>query len=261
MPAAAVGAAPPCPHPGATRPPATRAPAAPARHHSQEPDERRAPSAPAQSGGGLARTCAVGDGWPRPASSFPGRVGTHTSLPGAPLRWRSPVPRRVGLPIMKRRPSQEGQISWPGQGPRWCCLLHPWCPTPGVRRGGQRERGTSGRWQPSPARPCWARELAPGCAVTPHPTRLSPTTPRRTTAPRVGSTPPRRTRTPHPGAGGTGHRLGGLGFPPPARLAPPLRALRTQRPARPAPGALAADARGRAATPRRRPRRWTALCP
>jgi hypothetical protein len=25
-------------------------------------------------------------------------------------------------------------------------------PTLGVRRGGQRERGTSGRWQPSPAR-------------------------------------------------------------------------------------------------------------
>src|SRR5712692_3845253 len=31
--------------------------------------------------------------------------------------------------------------------------------TLGVRRGGQRERGTSGRWQPSPARLCSARVL------------------------------------------------------------------------------------------------------
>jgi len=46
-------------------------------------------------------------------------------------------------------------------------LLVPWAtpgnnavrsnPTPGVRRGWKRERGTSRRWQPSPARLCSAQ--------------------------------------------------------------------------------------------------------
>src|SRR5262249_33760027 len=44
--------------------------------------------------------------------------------------------------------------------------------TPGVRRGGQRERRRSGRWQPSPARRCsalyWHRGLGKRC-LTPCP--------------------------------------------------------------------------------------------
>src|SRR5262249_32637680 len=35
--------------------------------------------------------------------------------------------------------------------------------TPRVRRGGQQERGTSGRWPPSPARACSARPSCPVC--------------------------------------------------------------------------------------------------
>ena len=39
--------------------------------------------------------------------------------------------------------------------------------TPGVRRGKELERGTSGGCFPSPAGPCWALELAEPRALTP----------------------------------------------------------------------------------------------
>ena len=79
--------------------------------------------------------------------------------------------------------------------------------TLGVRRG----------WKPSPARPGWARELAPGRAVTPrqppphhappdHGTTLREPAPRR---------PPST-----PVLSGAGHRPGGLGVSLPARLTP-----------------------------------------
>ena len=39
--------------------------------------------------------------------------------------------------------SQGWQVSWPGTGPRWGCLPHPWCPTPGLRRRRKPQRRRS----------------------------------------------------------------------------------------------------------------------
>jgi hypothetical protein len=39
--------------------------------------------------------------------------------------------------------------------------------TPGIRRGEQRERGTSGRCSPSPGCPCWAQVRVPDIALPP----------------------------------------------------------------------------------------------
>ena len=59
--------------------------------------------------------------WPRgpagrttshaPRSSCPCLGGTHAAPPSACTRWRSPVPPRMGLPVLARRPPRWGRAS------------------------------------------------------------------------------------------------------------------------------------------------------
>jgi len=90
--------------------------------------------------------------------------------------------------------------------------------TLGVRRGWKLKR--SGSWQPSPARPCWARARVPGRAVP------SPITPPWTTPPRVGSPAPAGYPRRTPGPESAGHHLGGPGWPPRSPSAPTVSAHR-----------------------------------
>jgi hypothetical protein len=46
----------------------------------------------------------------------------------------APRPASGGAPPPGATPSQGGRAAQPGQGSRWGCLPHPWCPTPRVRR-------------------------------------------------------------------------------------------------------------------------------
>jgi hypothetical protein len=128
--------------------------------------------APAGEDGGRAPRCRRPGRVAAPPSSCPCGGETPTSPQGARTRWRSTVRRRVVLPIVERRPHRGGRVSWPGKGPHWCCLPHPWCPTPGFSCRWKRERRRSVRWKRSAANPCSAGLSA---SVVAGPSALVPT--------------------------------------------------------------------------------------
>ena len=55
-----------------------------------------------------------------PRWACPGRRGTPPTRQGASTRWRSAVPRRVGLPRGERRPRRWSRVAWPRACPLGC---------------------------------------------------------------------------------------------------------------------------------------------
>jgi hypothetical protein len=93
-------------------------------------------------------------GLPRVRSASAPRTRPISGLSTLPVRSpvnasRTPLPRLAhdSGPAWLAKPSLSETCT-----PSHCAGLSRHTRTPGVRRGGQRERGTSRRWQPSPAR-------------------------------------------------------------------------------------------------------------
>jgi hypothetical protein len=142
VPAAAVGAAPPYHHAGAPRPPAPwlrLRPLAPTpRRQAVAPRQARAEHPPpwchedpTQVQGGAALALRTPRRWGR---------GGRVPRDRRPRRGAAPASACLGrggtLPAPEGActPSQgwQDRLAWAGTSPVWCCLPHPWCPTPGV---------------------------------------------------------------------------------------------------------------------------------